>query len=140
MSNAEAEKWKRKIRKTCCVQFYAKGGESTRQDTDARRAAVVKTCENTEESEDTNMRKTAITVSYDAEKLSALKVYLGQRGTRVEDELARALETIYAKTVPAGVREFLDLRASGTDHEQKILRTKSPAPHTPDGDGPVESE
>lgn len=64
------------------------------------------------------MKKAVVTVSYDAEKLSALKVYLGQRGTQVEDELARALDAIYHKTVPAGVREFFELREESTEAQK----------------------
>lgn len=54
------------------------------------------------------MKKTTISLSYDEEKLSALKLYLGQRETQVEDELIKALDTLYAKNVPAGVRSFLN--------------------------------
>ena len=49
------------------------------------------------------MKKTSITISFDEEKLSALKMYLTQRGVQVESELERSLETLYTKTVPAGV-------------------------------------
>lgn len=45
------------------------------------------------------MKKTSITISFDEEKLSALKMYLTQRGVQVESELERSLETLYTKTV-----------------------------------------
>ena len=57
------------------------------------------------------MKKTSITISYDEEKLSALKLYLGQKNSSAENELTKALDMLYAKTVPAGVREFIDLRS-----------------------------
>lgn len=59
------------------------------------------------------MKKATITISYDEEKLNALKMYLGQKDkdTQVEDELTKALDTLYSKTVPSGVREFIDMRA-----------------------------
>ena len=60
------------------------------------------------------MKKDQIAIKYDGEKLSALKMYLGQKNTTVEKELTKALEALYGKTVPAGVREFISLR-SGTD-------------------------
>ena len=63
------------------------------------------------ESEWNEMKKTSITISYDEEKLSALKLYLGQKNSSDENELAKALDMLYAKTVPAGVREFIDLRS-----------------------------
>lgn len=59
------------------------------------------------------MGKKTITVSFDEEKLSALKMYLGQKNTQAEKELEKALETLYTKTVPAGVREFIEMK-SGT--------------------------
>lgn len=57
------------------------------------------------------MKKTNITISYDDEKLNALKLYLGQKNAQVEDELTRALEALYNKTVPAGVRDFIEMRS-----------------------------
>lgn len=57
------------------------------------------------------MKKTTITISFDEEKLSALKMYLTQRGVQVESELERSIETLYTKTVPAGVREFIEMKS-----------------------------
>ena len=37
------------------------------------------------------MKKTTITISFDEEKLSALKIYLEQSKRTVEDELEKAL-------------------------------------------------
>lgn len=59
------------------------------------------------------MKKTTITLSYDEEKLNALKLYIEQKSTQVEDELVTALDTLYQKHVPSGVREYIDMR-SGT--------------------------
>ena len=59
------------------------------------------------------MKKAVITVNFDEEKTAALKLYLEQKGTSVEKELAKPLETLFAKSVPAGVRQFIALR-SGT--------------------------
>ena len=42
------------------------------------------------------MKKTNITVAFDEEKLSALKMYLGQKNTTVEKELTKAIEILYA--------------------------------------------
>ncbi len=72
------------------------------------------------------MKKTTINVSFEDEKLSALKMYLEQKGQSVESELEKALDSLYAKTVPAGVREFLDLR-SGTP-VRTTEKKKKPAP------------
>ena len=59
------------------------------------------------------MKKTTFNVSFDEDKASALLLYLSQKGTTAETELEKLLDTLYTKTVPAGVREFIDMR-SGT--------------------------
>lgn len=59
------------------------------------------------------MKKTTFNISFDEDKASALVLYLSQKGATVETELEKALDTLYTKTVPAGVREYIELR-SGT--------------------------
>lgn len=72
------------------------------------------------------MKKTTLTLSYDEEKLNALKIYIGQKNTQVEDELFSALDVLYQKHVPSGVREYIDMR-SGTAPVPvpKVRKTKS---------------
>ena len=78
------------------------------------------------------MKKTTITLSYDEEKLFALKLYLGQKGTQVEDELAKAMDTLYAKNVPAGVRAFFELRSGNVESPApKVRKQKSEAKPIP---------
>lgn len=60
------------------------------------------------------MKKAVITVNFDEEKTAALKLYLEQKGTSVEKELAKSLETLFAKSVPAGVRQFIALRSGNS--------------------------
>lgn len=60
------------------------------------------------------MKKTTISISFDEEKISALTMYLGQKNMKIEDELERALDVLYSKNVPAGVREFINMK-SGND-------------------------
>ena len=73
------------------------------------------------------MKTATITVSFDEEKLNALKLYLDQKGTKTEDELSKALDLLYTKTVPAGVREFIDMRSGVTPKApaQRTKKTKS---------------
>lgn len=85
------------------------------------------------------MKKTSVNISFDDEKLAALKMYLEQRGQTVEGELEKCMDTLYAKTVPAGVREFLDLR-SGTPTKTAEKKKRAvpsavadPAPDRSDG-------
>lgn len=73
------------------------------------------------------MKTATITVSFDEEKLGALKLYLKQRGTQPEEELEKALESLYTKTVPVGVREFIDMR-SGSAAAPKVKKPKPSPP------------
>lgn len=82
-----------------------------------------------------------ITISYDDEKLSALRLYLGQKEGKVEDELIDALEVLYQKTVPANVRGYLDMK-SGLPVTEPVKKKKKisssavgAAPPDPGGDG-----
>ncbi len=65
------------------------------------------------------MKKTQITISFDEEKATALKMYLGQRNSSVESEVEKALDTLYNKIVPVGVRQFLELRAQADAPQKK---------------------
>ena len=71
------------------------------------------------------MKKTTITLSYDEEKLSALRLYLSQKELSLETEMVSAIENLYLKTVPANVRDFIDLRAGV---EKTAERKKKPKP------------
>ena len=83
------------------------------------------------------MKKSNITVAFDDEKLSALKMYLGQKNTTVEKELTKALDALYGKTVPAGVREYLALRTeTPADKKKKNVAPSAVAVNAPtEGDG-----
>lgn len=72
------------------------------------------------------MKKDSITIPYDEEKLAALRLYLEQKGLSVEQELVTATDSLYTKTVPSNVREFLDLR-SGME-VKSTERRKRPRP------------
>ena len=73
------------------------------------------------------MKKTTITVSFDEEKLSALKMYLAQKNTQVESELEKALDTLYSKTVPAGVREFIEMKSGTAPKSAAPVRKPKPS-------------
>lgn len=64
------------------------------------------------------MKKT-VTVSYDEDKLKALKIYLEKKNQNVEDELETTLDILYTKTVPSAVREFLSLTTDSTPKTEK---------------------
>lgn len=73
------------------------------------------------------MKKTTFNVSFDEDKASALVLYLSQKGMVIETELEKSLDTLYTKTVPAGVREFIDMR-SGAVSLSAVPKPKKPKP------------
>ena len=56
--------------------------------------------------------KKPVTVSIDAEKLTALEMYLGQKNLKLAEELEKFSEQLYQKYVPSNVREFIELTAA----------------------------
>lgn len=53
--------------------------------------------------------KKSVNVSVDAEKLTALEMYLGQKNLGLSEELEKFSEQLYQKYVPSNVREFIEL-------------------------------
>lgn len=58
------------------------------------------------------MKKSSISIMYDDEKLSAIKLYMSQRDLDFKEELEKSVDSPYAKYVPANVREFIDMKGS----------------------------
>lgn len=73
------------------------------------------------------MKKATITISFDEEKLAALGMYLEQKNNKVETELEKALETLYAKNVPSGVREFIDMKSGASSNSPPKQRKQKPS-------------
>ena len=51
---------------------------------------------------------TTVQFEYDAEKTEALRFYLGDRGSSLQQELSEAMDVIFKKNVPAQVREYIN--------------------------------
>jgi hypothetical protein len=77
------------------------------------------------------MKKATITVSYDAEKLGAIKQYMGKKELNVEQDLQDYLEKAYEKHVPAPVREYIESREPS--EPARPNRPSRPASSTPAG-------
>ncbi|WP_294909251.1 DUF6103 family protein [uncultured Ruminococcus sp.] len=56
------------------------------------------------------MKKTSVSILYDDEKLNAIKLYMSQRDLDFKEELEKSVDSLYAKYVPANVREFIDMK------------------------------
>ena len=68
------------------------------------------------------MKKSSISIMYDDEKLSAIRLYMLQRDLDFKEELEKSVDALYAKYVPANVREFIDMKGS---------QVKTPKPKKP---------
>lgn len=79
-------------------------------------------------------KTTSINIIFDAEKLSALQIYLDEKGIVLEDELSSACEGLYQKIVPATVRNFINLR-SGERKPDKKKPKSVPTPTENRSDG-----
>lgn len=55
------------------------------------------------------MKTVNVSIEFDEHKVKALKIYLEKKDTTVEEQMKKALESLYEKSVPAGVRDFLNL-------------------------------
>lgn len=54
------------------------------------------------------MKQGNLTISFDEEKLTALRRYMGKRDLNLESALTDAATKLYEKYVPAPVREYID--------------------------------
>jgi len=68
------------------------------------------------------LKKSSISIMYDDEKLSAIRLYMSQRDLDFKEELEKSVDALYAKYVPANVREFIDMKGS---------QVKTPKPKKP---------
>ena len=70
------------------------------------------------------MKKTNVSIMYDDEKLNAIRLYMSQRDLDFKEELEKSVDSLYAKYVPANVREFIDMKGS----QVKPSKPKKPKP------------
>lgn len=70
------------------------------------------------------MKKTSVSIMYDDEKLNAIRLYMSQRDLDFKEELEKSVDGLYAKYVPANVREFIDMKTVLT----KPSKLKKPKP------------
>lgn len=56
------------------------------------------------------MKNSTVSISFEDEKLNAVKRYMKKKNAVLEEELTAQLEKLYAKYVPAGVQEYISER------------------------------
>lgn len=71
------------------------------------------------------MKKATVQVSYDAEKLGAIRQYMAKKDTEFQNELEDFMQKLYEKHVPAPVRDYIENRE--TDEQEVPRRPSRPA-------------
>ena len=71
------------------------------------------------------MKQVNITVSFEDEKLAALRRYMGKKDSEPEAELRDTLQKLYEKFVPVHVREYIE--ETGKEAPAPAPKPKRPA-------------
>lgn len=67
--------------------------------------------------------KNTVTITLDDEKFRALKMYLSEKKTSLDEQLSNYAEQLYGKIVPQNVRDFIDMTAK----QQSAAKSKKAA-------------
>lgn len=73
-----------------------------------------------------SLKKSNVSILFDAEKLSAVKMYMSQRNLDFKNELEKSIEAMYSKYVPSNVREFIDMKSALTKPVKSKTKTAPP--------------
>ena len=65
--------------------------------------------------------KNTVNISLENEKILALKMYLAQKNSSLDDEITRFAEQLYGKVVSQNVRDFIEMTAK----RQNVAKPKS---------------
>ena len=68
--------------------------------------------------------KNTVTISFNEKKIVALKMYLAQKNSSLDDEITKFTEQLYCKVVPQNVRDFIEM-TSKQQNEAKPKRTSA---------------
>ena len=67
--------------------------------------------------------KNTVTISLNEKKIVALKMYLAQKNSSLDDEITKFTEQLYCKVVPQNVRDFIEM----TSKQQSTVKLKNSA-------------
>ena len=73
------------------------------------------------------MKQATIQITFEEEKLRALRRYISKRDSTLEAELQKAAQRLYEKVVPAAVQEYI---RDGEQEEQTRRPQKKPEVQT----------
>lgn len=69
--------------------------------------------------------KRNISIPIDEERLTTLRIYMEQKNVDLEEELTKAIDSLYLKYVPTAVRDFFSMRDETMQATKKKKSTKS---------------
>ena len=69
------------------------------------------------------MPKIKLEIEAEPAQIDALRVYLGRKDTYLEFEIARHIETLYGKHVPAIVRDYIAENLKNKNNERRSEAT-----------------
>ena len=69
--------------------------------------------------------KKNISIPIDEERLTTLRIYMEQKNVDLEEELTKAVDSLYLKYVPTAVRDFFAMRDETMQATKKKKSTKS---------------
>ena len=55
--------------------------------------------------------KNTVTITLDDKKVQALKMYLSEKKSSLDEEISKYAEQLYGKVVPQNVRDYIDMTA-----------------------------
>ena len=69
--------------------------------------------------------KNTVTITLDDKKVQALKMYLSEKNSSLDEEISKYAEQLYGKVVPQNVRDFIEMTAKQQSAvKQKTAHTK----------------
>lgn len=71
------------------------------------------------------MKKSTITMTYDEERLNAIRLFLSQKNLDLDVELNSFFDNLFKKVVPPDVRRFLEMKDGGIPDEPSRPTRKS---------------
>ena len=65
--------------------------------------------------------KNTVTITLDDTKIQALKMYLSEKNSSLDEEISKYAEQLYGKVVPQNVRDYIEMTAK----QQSVAKPKT---------------
>ncbi len=66
--------------------------------------------------------KNTVVITLDDKKVQALKMYLAEKNSSLDEEISKYAEQLYGKIVPQNVRDFIDMAISHSPGRRILSR------------------